>query len=115
MNIGKKGEEIAKNYLLKKNFNIIKQNYHSKYGEIDIICEDINYIVFVEVKSKFYSSFSNFLNLSERVDYIKKQKFLKTVEIYLSKYIPEKQPRIDVIEVIIFKNKNKINHIENAF
>ena len=54
MNIGKKGEEIAKNYLLSKKFSIIKQNYHSRYGEIDVICEDKNYIVFVEVKSKFY-------------------------------------------------------------
>lgn len=112
MNIGKQGEEIAKNYLLSKKFSIIKQNYHSRYGEIDIICEDKNYIVFVEVKSKFYLSYSN---LSERVDFIKQQKFLKTVEIYLSENISDKQPRIDVIEVIIFENKNKINHIENAF
>mgnify|MGYP002868811126 CR=1 FL=1 len=112
MNIGKKGEEIAKNYLLNKKFSIIKQNYHSKFGEIDIICEDKEYIVFVEVKSKFYLSFSN---LSGRVDYVKQQKFLKTVKIYLSENITEKQPRIDVIEVTIFKNKYKINHIDNAF
>ena len=112
MNIGKKGEEIAKNYLLSKKFSIIKQNYHSRYGEIDIICEDKNYIVFVEVKSKFYLSYSN---LSGRVNFIKQKKILKTVEIYLSENISDKQPRIDVIEVIIFENKNKINHIENAF
>ncbi len=112
MNIGKKGEEIAKNYLLSKKFSIIKQNYYSRFGEIDIICEDKNYIIFVEVKSKFYLSYSN---LSERVNYIKQQKFLKTVEIYLSENVPKKQPRIDVIEVIIFKYRYKIDHIENAF
>lgn len=112
MNIGRQGEKIAAKYLLEKGFKIIIKNYHSRYGEVDIICENENYLVFVEVKSKIYSSLSN---LSERVDFFKQKKFLKTVQIYLSENTSEKQPRIDVLQVIIFRNSHKIIHIENAF
>ncbi len=112
MNIGKFGENIAKKYLFKNNFSIIETNYHSRYGEIDIICENCEYIIFVEVKSKFHSSCSN---LSERVNISKRNKILKTILLYLSKNNINKQPRIDVIEVIIFPKSYKINHIENAF
>lgn len=112
MNIGKFGENVAKEYLIKNKFNILKTNYHSRYGEIDIICENYDYIVFVEVKSKFCSSCSN---LSERVGISKQNKILKTILLYLSENNIKKQPRIDVIEVIIFSKSYKINHIENAF
>ena len=47
---GKKGENYVSEYLKEKGFKIIYRNYHSRYGEIDIICEDEKYIVFVEVK-----------------------------------------------------------------
>ena len=112
MNIGKLGENLAKEYLVKNNFNIIETNYHSRYGEIDIICEDCEHIIFVEVKSKLYSSYSN---LSERVNISKQNKILKTILLYLSENNIKKQPRIDVIEVTIFPKSYKINHIENAF
>ena len=112
MNIGKIGEKIASNYLSELKYEILCRNYHSRYGEIDIICENRDYIVFVEVKSKKSTSISN---LSERVNYSKKEKIVKTVCQYLSENSDKKQPRIDVIEVIILKNSNKIYHIENAF
>ena len=112
MNIGKIGEKIASNYLSELKYEILFKNYHSRYGEIDIICENRDYIVFVEVKSKKNTSISN---LSERVNYSKKEKIVKTVCQYLSENSNKKQQRIDVIEVIILKNSNKIYHIENAF
>ena len=112
MNIGKFGEYIAKKYLSKNNFDILETNYHSRYGEIDIICENNEHIIFVEVKSKFHSSWSN---LSGRVNISKQNKILKTILLYLSENNINKQPRIDVIEVMIFPKYYKINHIENAF
>lgn len=112
MNIGRKGEDIASNYLLNLGFVILTKNYHSRYGEIDIICQNIDYTIFVEVKSKLHNSISE---LSYRVNYSKKVKMLKTIDHYLSNHKLANQPRIDVIEVIIYPNSHKINHIENAF
>lgn len=112
MNIGLVGEKFAQNYLMSKNFEIVNTNYHSRYGEIDIICENDEYIVFAEVKSKLYSSNSE---LFGRVDIFKQKKIIKTILHYISNHEIYKQPRIDVVEVIIFPKYHKINHIENAF
>lgn len=50
--IGKEGEDIAAKYLKEKGFEIIARNYHYSHGEIDIIANDKNQLVFVEVKSR---------------------------------------------------------------
>lgn len=49
---GRYGESIAKNYLIDNGFNIEETNYHSKYGEIDIIAKKDNRTHFVEVKAR---------------------------------------------------------------
>ncbi|SHK11878.1 YraN family protein [Tepidibacter formicigenes] len=105
------GENIASEYLIKNNFNILQRNYRTKYGEIDLIASKDNKIIFVEVKSR------NSLDYgypSEAVNYKKQNKIISTAKYYiLSNNINNNNFRFDVIEVYL-KNKN-INHIENAF
>lgn len=112
---GANGEIFAARYLVKKGYNIVALNYRSRYGEIDIIAEDDEYILFVEVKSRD----ENALFLPrEAVDNKKQQKIIQTARLYLSVADVEKQPRFDVIEVYLnSKNQRtaKINHIKNAF
>ena len=112
MNIGKIGENIAKNYLIQKGFKILNTNFHSIYGEVDIICENFEYILFVEVKTK---TDHNFLSAFERVNISKQKKLIKTIEVYFSENDISKQPRIDVIEVILKTDKFIVNHFQNAF
>ena len=50
--IGKIGEELVCRYLIKRGYNIISRNYRIKGGEIDIIAENGDYLVFVEVKTR---------------------------------------------------------------
>ncbi len=50
--IGLKGENAAVKFLKKKGYKIICRNYRCKFGEIDVIAGDKNYIVFIEVKSR---------------------------------------------------------------
>ena len=54
---GKIGEEIAKDYLEKKGYKIIEQNYKTKYGETDIIANCGKELVFVEVRTKIGENF----------------------------------------------------------
>src|SRR3989338_2199247 len=49
---GKLGEEIAKEFLEKKGYNIIEQNYKTKYGEIDLVCQRGKEFIAVEVRTK---------------------------------------------------------------
>ncbi len=113
-NIGKLGEDIAKEYLIKKGYTFLESNYHSRYGEIDIICEDDKYIIFVEVKTRKQGALVCGV---DAVDVFKKVKIVKTALMYLANCYAEKQPRFDVIEITTNQKGEcaNINHFENAF
>lgn len=111
---GDVGELTARKYLTSvKNMRILKNNYHSRYGEIDIISCTDKYIVFVEVKTRKKESL---YRGAEAVDKNKRIKIIKTAMMFLSENNIDLQPRFDVVEVTTFKNKeSQIIHFENAF
>ena len=111
--LGDKGEAFAVEYYKKLGFNITAQNYSCRGGEIDIIAEDGEYIIFVEVKTR---SENSLYSPSEAVDY-KKQKRLNVAAMkYLTENETEKQPQFDVFEVYTVNERiYKVNRIENAF
>ncbi len=112
--LGEKGEKIAEKFLKKNGFKIIEKNYKNKYGEIDIIAMDGDYLVFVEVKTKSCADFSE---PETWVDFKKQNQLIKLANFYLSeKDITDVNCRFDVIGITLGKdNKEKIVHIENAF
>ena len=112
--VGKAGEKLAAQYLEKRNYKIIKQNFRCKQGEIDIIAEDgqgeEKDLVFVEVKTRTSLEFGT---PAEAVDKTKRKHILKTANYFLYfNNIKEKNIRFDTIEVFLNKNKYKINHIK---
>jgi putative endonuclease len=111
--IGKFGERIASEFLEKQGCIVLQKNYHSRYGEIDIIATDEEYIMFVEVKTRNKNCFacpSEYVNRKKRI------KIIKTALIYLSETSTSLQPRFDIIEIKQHKkNKLLIRHIKNAF
>lgn len=109
--IGEYGENIACDYLLNHEFEIIYKNYFSRFGEIDIIAIDIENqdIVFIEVKTR-----KNFLcgRPLEFVNLSKRNKIKKTALDFIEKKnLLDKNFRFDIIEV----SGKKIWHIKNAF
>lgn len=108
--IGQSGESKVCKYLKKHGFKVVERNYHSRFGEIDIIAENKEYLVFVEVKARNENSIARPL---EFVDGAKQNKIIKTAGAYLSSNETDKQPRFDVAEV--FTDTGEINYIENAF
>ena len=54
---GKMGERYVLQMLLEQGYTFIDANYHSRFGEIDIIVKDNKYIVFVEVKQEMQKVF----------------------------------------------------------
>ncbi len=57
MTEGTKGEQIASDYLLKQGYKILAKNFTAKTGEIDIVAEISNTIIFVEVKLRNSTTF----------------------------------------------------------
>lgn len=114
-NIGEIGEEYAFKFLKKKKYKILERNYRKRYGEIDIIAENKNYIVFVEVKTRHKDSMTS---AADAVNRQKQLKIIKTASMYLAENETEKFCRFDVCEVYINSDNLKlvdINYIEAAF
>jgi putative endonuclease len=111
---GAGGEAAAAEFLRKKKYRIEAMGYRSRYGEIDIIASDKDFIVFAEVKLRKSSSFAQ---AREFVDERKQQRIKTTAQMWLAENETDLQPRFDVIEIYASENMSKmqINHIEDAF
>lgn len=123
--LGRLGEDLAADFLIKEGYRILERNRHIGKNEIDIIAEDENFLVIVEVKTRscLYPESNGFGIPSRAVDADKRKNTVTAARSYLATHYTEKQPRIDVIEVYLLEQKEqmltpkpiKINHIRNAF
>lgn len=112
-NKGKLWEIEAANYLRKKKYKLLCANYHSRFGEIDLIVCNKKYICFIEVKQRDIRSIAQ---PREFVTAQKQKKIISTAQIYLSQNPTNLQPRFDVIEINTQDNKIiSVKHLENAF
>ncbi|WP_276661388.1 YraN family protein, partial [Syntrophomonas wolfei] len=57
--LGLWGEELAAQYLGKKGYKILERNFYTRYGELDLVCEKDDNIVFVEVKTRRSTRFGS--------------------------------------------------------
>jgi putative endonuclease len=109
VSFGKSGEEKARKYLKKKGYRILRTNFKTQLGEIDIIAEHQGCIVFIEVKSR---SGSEYGLPREAVGFAKQKRYSQLAMQYIKAYnLFGIKARFDVIEV----TSEGINHIENAF
>ena len=108
---GQRGEERACRYLKWHGYRIVERNFTCRQGEIDIIAENRDYIVFVEVKLRKNADFAE---AKEFVHPAKQRRIITAAQIWLSSHETEKQPRFDVIEIYT-EGKTVINHLKNAF
>ena len=108
--IGSEGEDFAAQYLQSRGFEILDQNYHSRYGELDLVAEHDRCIVFIEVKTRTSDRFG----LPEAsVTPEKLEKINNTGLLWLQDH-PEAPDdwRIDVIAIIMDKD-NKVTDIQH--
>ena len=106
---GVKGEVLATDYLKNQKYKILKKNFKSYVGEIDIIAFKDKTICFIEVK---YRETLAFGYPREAVTKEKQQKIKRTAEYYLMKNnIEDVNIRFDVVEIV----GDKITFIESAF
>jgi len=109
---GKLGELLAENFLQKKGYVIIANNYRFARAEIDIIAQKDDLLVFVEVKFRK----SNFFGDPEDSITPKKIEMIQSAaDNYIDSINWNKQVRYDVISILQIDNKTEYYHIEDAF
>ena len=116
--LGARGEEIALRYLKSRGYRILERNYRIKFGEIDIIAEQGDNLVFIEVKTR---SDNHFGSPFESVTTQKQKQLSKVGLEYISKQGWHNRPaRFDVVGIELQKGGNTfqgaaIELLQNAF
>ena len=106
---GKLAEEKACNYLQKQGLKLVDKNYYCRSGEIDLIMQDRQELVFVEVRYRAKNEYGSAL---ESVDQHKIKKLIAAANHYVAKHQPDLPMRFDVIG---FDASFQPNWITNAF
>ena len=104
---------LAVEFLAQAGFKILGRNYRYDRGEIDIVAEENNELVFVEVKSRHTQAFGT----PEDAITPKKESYLKrTAEGYLLQHnLENKACRFDVIAIDWNGKQPEIRHIRRVF
>ena len=110
--LGKKGEQLAVDYLLKNNYVIVERNYRFDKAEVDIIAKQKDILAIIEVKTRSTSDFG------DPQDFVKPkqiQRLVKAVDEYVTENDLDVEVRFDIIAIVKNGKSYEIEHLENAF
>ena len=118
---GDMGERAARRFLRRAGYRIKARNFRTPHGEIDIIAEDREYIVFAEVKTRQVRRDSRFGRPADAVNKEKRDRLRYSALYYLRSHPSGKKQRMDIIEVYKEEKANgrmkvtDIKHFPAAF
>ncbi len=111
--LGKLGEEIAAQYLMKNGYTILRRNFFFNKAEIDIIAQkEENTVVMVEVKTRksdFFGDPQSFVTPA------KIKLLVKAANEYIISNELDVEVRFDIIAILKNQKEEKVEHFENAF
>ncbi len=110
--LGKKGEQLAVNFLLENSYDIIERNYRFDKAEVDIIAQKDNILAIIEVKTRSTIDFGN------PQDFVKPgqiQRLVKAVDEYVTVNELDVEVRFDIIAIVKNGKNYEIEHLKDAF
>ena len=116
MNTGRYGEELAREFLEKKGYVLLRKNYRYERAETDLIFKDKSNktLVFVEVKTRRSKSFGE---PEDALTFSKQEQLVKSAEGFVMEN-PDFElfdMRFDVVSIYINNGRYELNHIESIF
>lgn len=110
--LGKKGEDLAVEFLLKKGYEIVTRNFVYQKAEVDIIARKENILAIVEVKTR---STPDFGNPQEFLKGRQIQRLVKAVDYFVTDHNLDVEVRFDIIAIIKNQSGTRLEHLEDAF
>ena len=111
---GQEGESAAEQYLRRKGYRIVARNLRSSMGELDLVAEDDQVLVFVEVKARRTDVFGGAIHA---VPQRKQEKLIQLAAMYLARH--HIKGRLCRFDVVLLQGDGvattQIEHIRNAF
>jgi len=109
--LGRQGEQLAATYLKEHDFTLVGANWRCPDGEIDLIAQQGEALVFVEVRTRRSGAEAAFESISPR----KRRILERLAYLYLEEHQLNSDWRIDVIAVAIpYHGDPIIEHVEDA-
>lgn len=109
-NAGLEAEKLAATFLAKHGLKLVTQNYHCRFGEIDLIMQDAKTLVFIEVRLRSNAKFGS---AGASITPQKQQKLIATAQHYLQQH-GDTACRFDAI-LMDKADLQQIEWIRNAF
>ncbi len=110
---GRRGEQVAEEFLRAQGYVILVRNYRVSFGEVDIIAQDRQTLVFVEVRTHTGAAFGDPL---ASVNVRKQRQIAKAAWHYLARNgLLEREARFDVVGIRWENEQARLTHIKNAF
>jgi len=110
--VGRKGEELAAEFLRQKSYRILERNWRHSRCEVDIIASNGDGLVIVEVKSRTSDEFGT---PEESVDADKRDMLIAAANAYSEQTGADVPLRFDIIAVDLSDKRPEIVHFEDAF
>lgn len=110
--LGRKGEDMAVNWLEKEGYTIKERNYRFGKAEIDIIAQKVGILAVVEVKMR---RFGHLRSLADAVSLKKRSRLIKAADHYVKTNNLNVEVRFDIILILHSKDKYTLEHLEAAF
>ena len=110
--LGKKGEQLAVDYLINEGYKILGRNWRFQKAEIDIIAQKENILASVEVKTR---STNDFGNPQDFVNPKKIKLLVMAMNEYVIKHDLDVEVRFDIIAITKNKSDFDIEHLKDAF
>ena len=110
--LGKKGEQLAVNFLVKNGYGIVERNYRFDKAEVDIIAKKDNVLAIIEVKTRSTNDFGN------PQDFVKPkqiQRLVKAVNEYVIENDLDVEVRFDIVAIVKDGKSFEIEHLKDAF
>ncbi|MCP4055032.1 MAG: YraN family protein [Mesoflavibacter sp.] len=110
--LGKKGEQLAVDFLIENGYDIVERNYRFNKAEVDIIAQKEDVLAIIEVKTRSTTDFGN------PQDFVKPKQIknlVKAVDEYVTVNNLEVDVRFDIIAIVKEEKQFNIEHLEDAF
>ncbi|WP_248724710.1 YraN family protein [Seonamhaeicola sp. ML3] len=110
--LGKKGEQLAVDFLVQNNYEIVERNYRFDKAEVDVIAQKDDILAIIEVKTRSTTDFGN------PQDFVKPKQIknlVKAVDEYVTVNGLDVEVRFDIIAIVKEGKQFKIEHLEDAF
>ena len=109
---GQQGEAIAAGYFIERGFRILDRNWRCPTGELDIVMEKNDTLIFVEVRTRRGHRYGT---AEESVTPSKQARLIELAHSYIQlTQPPHQQWRIDIAAVHLGQGTPQVNHLENA-